>query len=677
MDSSRYLPSVVCLDEDGHLLTGRDAAQEAAIYPDRAELQPKRALVSDTETRLGDRDISTVEIAAATLRRVADEAVRRFGGPPEKVALTHPAAWTATEIDRLAQAAALAGLPTPTFVPEPVAAAIHYATSAGATPIPAGAHIAVYDLGGGTFDTAVLRRTGDGFEICGPPGGDPDFGGDDVSEALREVVGEQVRHDAPEEWERLWSDESTKGQQRRASQLTYLTQAKESLSGRTVVVVPVHAADAQVRITRAELETAIERQLAPTVDELVRTVEDAGLRVDDLAAVYLTGGSSRIPRVSELVAARIGRLPVAEGDPKAVVCQGALTAITRGATAPESEPVTAPSSPEPGRAATPSSSGPARVDASLSAESGRAATPPSSGPARVDGPLSAESGRAATPPPSDAARVDAPTAGDGTASAPRPAPKKGLRGRLGGTRRRVVLVSSVAALLVAAATATAVAATSRNGGSSADPTPAPVVTTTTPEPATTTPETDLWGRAVEPTPDTTTPEPDPTTPEPEPTTPEPTTPEPEESSARDNLSPSQQDLYDKISKSSIDEETCEEWSPGAAGVEAGIQCDGDPSLDHKVGYLQFKTLSAMNSYLRGEAAGVTDQGSCRDGDPSVGTWNSNGDTVGELICYRYDGGDKFRIVWSHGDAMVVISITDGSPTKAGDWWYESGWMLAS
>ncbi|MEV4513899.1 Hsp70 family protein [Dactylosporangium sp. NPDC049525] len=375
IDNSRYLPSVVCLAENGELLTGRDAVQEAGVFPRRAELHPKRALVTSAAIRLGDRTVETVELAAATLRRVTAEAVRRMGSPPDRLVLTHPAAWSAGETARLAEAAARAGLPAPLLLPEPVAAAVCYATQPGARPVPPGGNIAVYDLGGGTFDTAVLRRTPDGgFEVCGPVGGDPHFGGEDLSRALRDLVAGHVRHDNDdaEAWDRLWSDPTVTGQQLRATQLGQLGQAKESLSGRTTVMVPVHGVDSPVRLTRAEFEAAIEDALQATVEELVRTVAAAGLRPEQLAAIYLTGGSSRIPRVADLIAARTSILPTAYGDPKAVVCLGALAAL-RLRPEPATLPVraAAPAGPTASTAATTSTASTAATASTASTASSR------------------------------------------------------------------------------------------------------------------------------------------------------------------------------------------------------------------------------------------------------------------------------------------------------------------
>jgi actin-like ATPase involved in cell morphogenesis len=622
IDNSRYLPSVVCLDEDGALLTGRDAAQEAAIHPQMAELQPKRALVADAVTRLGDRDVSTVEIVAATLRRVVEEATLRRGRPPSRAVLTHPAAWTDRETTRLAEAAVKAGLPAPEFLPEPVAAAVHHATGAN---VPAGAHIAVYDLGGGTFDTAVLRRTATGFELCGPPGGDPDFGGADVSEALREVVGAQVRHEAATEWDALWSDESIRGQQRRASQLGYLTQAKESLSGRTVVMVPVHAADTQVRITRAELEAAIEDSLRPTVDELVRTVEAAGIAVADLKAVYLTGGSSRIPRVSELIAERTGLLPVAEGDPKAVVCLGALRAVT------DPPPAAPAPSPEPAPAPEPVTEPMAEPVAEPVTE-------------RFD-PVTLPMTPAVPPPPPPAA----------------PGRRPGWF-----NRGRIILVAGVA-LLVTGITATAAAALIEEDDEPiAEPTP--VVTTTTPAPAvtTTTPEAVIY--TVDP--EVTSPSPTPTYDEVE----EEPTP-----TVRDALSPGQQELYDRVDFDSLDADACEEWAPGTAGVEAAISCNSSGAvLDKQVGVIQFDDNDSMNAYMDGEFTRAVHEGQCSEGNPFKGTWNTDGVVQGRMACYwmTIDGDDYFKVTWSFVDHSIVAAVYDQSATTAGEWWSSNSHLVS-
>ncbi len=328
IDSSRYVPSVVFLDDDGTLLAGRDADAEAATNPARAERVPKRALVAAEQVRLGDRSVGTVDLVAAVLARVAEEAIRRHGGRrPARVVLTHPARWQphGLELRRLAEAAHRAGLGEPEFVAEPVAAAQHYVQETGDVAV--GGAIAVYDFGGGTFDTAVLRRHRDGFQLAGAPGGDVGMGGEDLDAVLLEILAEHAEGLDADRWYALWEEPGRAAERARAQLRRDVTRAKESLSGRPAYNVPVHGFDDEIRVTRREYEKAIEPLLRRTVGELESTVARAGLAPSDLAEVYLTGGSSRTPRISALLAELITRPPTTRGDPKAAVVLGALATV--------------------------------------------------------------------------------------------------------------------------------------------------------------------------------------------------------------------------------------------------------------------------------------------------------------------------------------------------------------
>ena len=116
--------------------------------------------------------------------------------------LTHPARWQAggLELRRLTEAAERAGLGEPDLVAEPVAAAHHYVRSGD--PVPDGGMIGVYDFGGGTFDTAVLRRRRDGFELAGSPGGDVALGGEDLDATFMEILAEHAEALDPDRLER-------------------------------------------------------------------------------------------------------------------------------------------------------------------------------------------------------------------------------------------------------------------------------------------------------------------------------------------------------------------------------------------------------------------------------------------------------------------------------------------
>lgn len=233
--------------------------------------------------------------------------------------LTHPVRWADVRRQALREAADRAGLGDVTLVDEPVAAAIHYA----AEHVAVGAHVGVYDLGGGTFDTAVLARTPDGFDVVGVPGGDEHIGGEDFDHRLFRYFGDCIAESSPDVWEQmLTSDERS---WKRAT-LTISSSGPPRQGGAVVVHV-----DPGLRVGRRsrhrskprQFEAMILRRHQRTVDLMEDTVVDAGLRIDDLAAVFLVGGSSRMPLVATLVGERFGSHVVTRDEPKGVVALGA------------------------------------------------------------------------------------------------------------------------------------------------------------------------------------------------------------------------------------------------------------------------------------------------------------------------------------------------------------------
>jgi len=180
-DASPLLASAVYADRDGRLCAGRDAVRTARLDPTRYEPHPKRR-IDDRDVLLGMRTYPVVELIAATLRLVRDEAVRTVGHVPGRVVLTHPASWGPVRRGVLAGACQRAGLPDPVLVAEPVAAATYFAGLPETRLVP-GRAVVVYDLGAGTFDASVVRWTGSGFETLAYRGLD-DVGGLDVDALL-------------------------------------------------------------------------------------------------------------------------------------------------------------------------------------------------------------------------------------------------------------------------------------------------------------------------------------------------------------------------------------------------------------------------------------------------------------------------------------------------------------
>jgi actin-like ATPase involved in cell morphogenesis len=322
VDGSANMPSAVFAGEDGTLMIGRDAERRARLDPTRFEPNPKRRI--DEQTLLLGTDIVPVnEALAAILRRVLDETVRQLGGErPDEVRLTHPAQWGPVRRNVLLSAARLAGMGNAvSLVPEPVAAAAHFASFPGKSLAP-GHALAVYDLGAGTFDVAVVGATQTGFAVLAEDGL-ADLGGLDVDQALLVHVGREVSHRDPARWQRLLRPESTPDRRTRRALQEDVKAAKEALSRHPQTDVPMPEPFTDVLVTRTELEALVRPAMLRSVELLSRTVRAAGMTPDRLAGIYLVGGSSRLPLVGSMIAEKLGVVPVSLDQPETAVALGA------------------------------------------------------------------------------------------------------------------------------------------------------------------------------------------------------------------------------------------------------------------------------------------------------------------------------------------------------------------
>ena len=322
VDGSATMPSAVFAEEGGSLVVGRDAERRARLDPTRFEPNPKRRV--DEQTLLLGQDVVPVsEALAGVLHRVLDETTRQLGGEmPDEIRLTHPAQWGPTRRNVLLSAARLAGMTGPLLlVPEPVAAAAHFASFPGRSTAP-GQALAVYDLGAGTFDVAVLGATQSGFAVLAEDGL-PDLGGLDVDQALMVHVGREVSHSDPQRWQRLLRPESTADRRTRRALQEDVKAAKEALSRLPQTEVPMPEPFDDVLVTRGELEALVRPALLRSVELLGRTVAAAGLAPERLAGIYLVGGSSRLPLVGSMIAEKLGVVPSSLDQPETAVALGA------------------------------------------------------------------------------------------------------------------------------------------------------------------------------------------------------------------------------------------------------------------------------------------------------------------------------------------------------------------
>ncbi|HYZ03252.1 MAG TPA: Hsp70 family protein, partial [Candidatus Binatia bacterium] len=284
-DHATAMPSVVVLKADGSVLTGDAADRRAVLEPDRVAREFKRRLGDPTPLILGGSPQSAQALMAHTLRSVVQKAQELQGRAPDQIVLSHPANWGPYKRELFGQVGRIAGLDEVRTVTEPEAAAVHYALTEHVDP---GALVAVYDLGGGTFDAAVLRRTEGGFEILGHPEGVERLGGIDFDEAV-------FAHVARSLGGRL--EGMDPGDSAAMAAVARLRQdcvaAKEALSSDTEATIPVMLPgyQSEVRLTRDEFEAMIANPIGDTIAALRRALQSAEVEPGQLSAVLLVGGS--------------------------------------------------------------------------------------------------------------------------------------------------------------------------------------------------------------------------------------------------------------------------------------------------------------------------------------------------------------------------------------------------
>ncbi|MET3805638.1 Ethanolamine utilization protein EutJ (predicted chaperonin) [Nakamurella sp. UYEF19] len=339
-DTSPLLPSAVYVDVDGQVTVGRDAQRSARLDPARFEPNPKRR-IDDGEVLLGDRVVPVVEIIAAVLRAVAIEVRRQLGGGlPDEVRLTHPAQWGASRQNVLVSAARSAGLGANLLlIPEPVAAAAQFTQLPGRA-LPPGGTVAVYDLGGGTFDIAIVGRTQPSSGSSPGPARDgefhvlaeaglPDLGGLDFDQAILDQVGRDTSSADPARWQQILRPVDTSSRRAARALAEDVRAAKETLSRypQTDVSLPDPFVDAH--LTRTEFEGLIRPNLLRSIEVLTSVLQNAGIGPEKLNGIFLVGGSSRIPLVAGLIQDRLHVTPVALDQPETAVALGALLVPVR------------------------------------------------------------------------------------------------------------------------------------------------------------------------------------------------------------------------------------------------------------------------------------------------------------------------------------------------------------
>jgi Fe-S protein assembly chaperone HscA len=261
--------------------------------------------------RIGDREVTPPEVSAHVLRALKRRAEAHFGEAVEQAVITVPAYFNDAQRQATKDAGRIAGLEVLRIVNEPTAASLAYGLQKMAEGI-----IAVYDLGGGTFDISILRVKDGVFEVLAT-NGNTHLGGDDFDQALVDWIAADIRarHGVD-----LRSDAEAMQEIRLGAEAA---KCRLSFDERTVLSIPFERFTYHRDITRAEVEGLVEPLVATTLGPCRRALADAGLDAKAVGQVVLVGGATRMPLVRRRVEELFGRAPHSRLNPDEVVALGA------------------------------------------------------------------------------------------------------------------------------------------------------------------------------------------------------------------------------------------------------------------------------------------------------------------------------------------------------------------
>uniref|UniRef100_UPI001F17EC2D molecular chaperone DnaK n=1 Tax=Tautonia sociabilis TaxID=2080755 RepID=UPI001F17EC2D len=338
-EGSRITPSVVAFTSKGETLVGEPAKRQAITNPKgtiysikrfmgrrHSEVQDEEKMVpyevvggpSDyVKVRAGGKEYTPPEISALILRKLKEAAESYLGHKVRKAVITVPAYFNDSQRQATKDAGQIAGLEVARIINEPTAAALAYGLDKKKNE-----KIAVFDLGGGTFDISILD-VGDGvFEVLST-NGDTHLGGDDWDEALIHHIAEQFQR---EQGIDLRKDQMALQRLKEAAE-----KAKKDLSFQTQadINLPFITADQSgpkhlmMSITRAEFEKLTDSLFERCKGPVQKAMQDAGLKASEIDEVVLVGGSTRMPRIQQIVKEIFGKDPHKGVNPDEVVAVGA------------------------------------------------------------------------------------------------------------------------------------------------------------------------------------------------------------------------------------------------------------------------------------------------------------------------------------------------------------------
>ncbi|HEX9102736.1 MAG TPA: molecular chaperone DnaK [Polyangia bacterium] len=340
-EGSRTTPSIVAFAAAGERLVGHMAKRQSLTNPENTVTAVKRLIGrkqrdpaiaphlasvpyqvvaadnGDARVRLRGKDYSPAEISAMVLAKMKEVAEDYLGDAVTEAVITVPAYFDDAQRQATKDAGKIAGLDVLRIINEPTAAALAYGSEQ-----PKDERIAVYDLGGGTFDISILELRGGVFDVRST-NGDTYLGGEDFDRRIIDWLAEQFRvaHDIDLRKEKMALQRLKEAAERAKHELSSSLETEVNLPFIAATAAgPLHL---QARLTRGKLETLVEELVQRTLEPCRIALRDANVQPKDIDQVILVGGQTRMPRVQQVVEQFFGKKPNKKVDPDEVVAVGA------------------------------------------------------------------------------------------------------------------------------------------------------------------------------------------------------------------------------------------------------------------------------------------------------------------------------------------------------------------
>lgn len=314
----RIIPSTVLIDLKGNIIVGEDARAALVAMPDRTIAAVKRKMGSDEPISIGEQALLPQEVSALILRELKSYVDALFGEGEKEAIITVPAYFNDNQRRATKQAGELAGFVVERIINEPTAAALAF----GLKHLKKDRHVLVYDLGGGTFDVSVVEMMSGLLEVKATTG-NSHLGGEDFDWLIVDWLAEKMISESATDPRNDLRARALLKEEAEKIKKQLSTEKAVTVSLPVVTVKDNQPVGLYAEFTREQLVALIDSLLLETIDYVQRVLDDAELTRQDIDEILLVGGSTRIPRVNELIRSYFGKKPRADIDPDEAVALGA------------------------------------------------------------------------------------------------------------------------------------------------------------------------------------------------------------------------------------------------------------------------------------------------------------------------------------------------------------------